>query len=214
VPRNVRSDVVAFIAYLPGRSPRTLRWDPSGHRSDGTPATVLLVHDRIPRPPFRRGAPRFAITSDAHRLRGSRFGGDAARVVNQTGARGHGRTLTCLDSANEPIAALAYHRDDDAPLLVTAIAVLNPEAADASTVALSRAMAGVLLCYLAAAGLVAGLPSRVGFAPNDRALADELGFRAASPPPAFAAAGARYVEWRPPRELSGLLPPRRLLGGG
>lgn len=214
MPRNVRSDVAAFIAYLAGRSPRTFHWDPSGRRSDGTPATVLVLRDRIPRPPFRMGAPRFEITSEAHQLRASRFGNDAARIVNQTGAKGHGRTLTCLGSEKEPIAALAYHRADGAPLLVTAIAVLDPEAADARSAALSRTMAGVLLCYLAAAALAGGLPSRVGFAPNDRTLADELGFRPASPPNAFAAAGGRYLEWRPSRQLSGLLPPGGLLGGG
>jgi len=160
------------------------------------------------------GAPRFEITSEAHRLRGSRFGTDAATVVNRVGAKGHGRTLTCLDPVSEPIAALAYHRIDNAPLLVTAIAVLDHGAADPATVSLSRAMAGVLLCYLAAAAVVGGMPPRLGFAPSDRTLADELGFQPASPPQVFAAAGPRYLEWRPPRELSGLVPPGGLLGPG
>lgn len=213
MPRNVRSDVVTFLAYLSGRSPRALRWDPAGRRSDGSPATVLILRDRIPRPPFRTGAAQFEITSAAHRIRASRFGSEAARTINTTGAKAHGRILTCLD-ANEPIAALAYHRADDAPLLVTAIAVVSSEGGDAAIVALSRAMAGVLLCYLVAAAQVAGLPPRLGFAPSDRALADELGFRAVSPPNAFAAAGARYLEWEPPRHLSRLVPPRGLLGGG
>jgi hypothetical protein len=214
VPRNVRSDVVTFLAYLARRSPRTLRWDPAGRRSDGTPATVLIVRDRIPRPPFRAGAAQFEITSAAHRIRASRFGGEVARVINTTGAKAHGRTLTCIDANAEPIAALAYHRADDSPLLVTAIAVVSSEAGGAAIVPLSRAMAGVLLCYLAAAAQVAGLPPRLGFAPSDRALADELGFRAVRPPRAFAAAGARYLEWEPPDRLSRLVPPRGLLGAG
>jgi hypothetical protein len=205
MPRNVRSDVVTFLAYLAGRSPRVLRWDPAGRRSDGTPATVLIVRDRIPRPPFRRGAAQFEITSAAQRIRASRFGG---------AAKAHGRTLTCLDANDEPIAALAYHRTDDAPLLVTAIAVPSPDDGDAAVVALSRAMAGVLLCYLVAAAQVAGLPPRLGFAPSDTGLADELGFRPVRPPSAFAAVGTRYLEWEPPRQPSGLLPPRGLLGAG
>lgn len=214
MPRNVRSDIVTFLAYLAGKSPHTLRWDPTGPRSDGTPATVLLLRDHIPRPSFRAGAARFEITSTAHRIRAARFGSEAARIINTVGAKAHGRTLTCLDATSEPIAALAYHRADDAPLLVTAIAVVAPEAGDAVTVALTRAMAGVLLCYLAAAAHAAQLPPRLGFAPTDRALANELGFKAASPPSAFAAAGARYLERQPPRQLSGLLPPRGLLGTG
>ncbi len=214
MPRNVRSDVVTLLAYLAGRSPRALRWDPAGRRSDGTPATVLIVRDRIPRPPFRTGAAQFEITSAAHRIRASRFGGGAARIINTTGAKAHGRTLICLDANNEPIAALAYHRADDAPLLVTAIAVVSSDDGDAAVVALSRAMAGVLLCYLVAAAQVAGLPPRLGFAPSDTGLADELGFRPVRPPSAFAAAGARYLEWEPPRQLLGLLPPRGLLGAG
>ena len=75
-------------------------------------------------------------------------------------------------------------------------------------------MAGVLLCYLAAAAHGGGLPLRLGFAPTDRLLANELGFQPTSPPAVFAAAGSRYMEWQPPRQLSALLPPRGLLGGG
>jgi hypothetical protein len=205
---------VTFLAYLAGRAPHTLRWDPAGRRSDGTPATVLILRDRIPRPPFRGGAPQFEVTSAAHRLRASRFGSEAARVINTAGAKGHGRTLTCLAVGGEPIAALAYHREDHAPLLVTAMAVLSADAADPATAALSRAMTGALLCYLAAAAHAGGLPLRLGFAPTDRVLASELGFQPASPPGAFAAAGSRYLEWQPPRQLVGLLPPRGLLGGG
>lgn len=152
------------------------------------------------------------MTSAAHRLRVSRFGGEATRAINRTAAKGHGRTVTCLDRGEEPIAALAYHREDHAPLLVTAIAVLRPEAADAATVALSRAMAAILLCYLAAAAEVAGLPHRIGFAPSDAALASELGFRPAAPPSPFAASAGRYLEWQPPRELPLLMPSRGLLG--
>lgn len=203
MPRNVRSDVVAFLAYLAGRSPRELYWDPAGRRSDGTPATVLVLRDRIPRPPFRRGAPRFEITSEAHRLRASRFGSEAATIVHRVGAKGHGRTLTCLGPTKEPIAALAFHRADDAPLLITAIAVLAPDTGELAPADMSRVMAAVLLCYLAVAGDAAGLSSRLGFAPSDRTLAETLGFRAASPPAAFAAAGGRYLEWRPPGELLG-----------
>src|ERR1035437_738216 len=40
------------------------------------------------------------------------------------------------------------------------------------------------------------------------------GFQPASPPGAFAAAGSRYLEWQPPRQLVGVPPPRRLPGGG
>jgi hypothetical protein len=86
--------------------------------------------------------------------------------------------------ASEPIAALAYHREDNAPLLVTAIAVLIPDRTDPATAALSRAMAGVLLCYLASPAQAGGLPPRLGFAPTDRALATELGFQATNPPSA------------------------------
>ncbi len=75
-------------------------------------------------------------------------------------------------------------------------------------------MAGILLCYLAAAAQACGLPPRLGFAPSDRVLADELGFRSTNPPVAFAAAGGRYLEWRPPRRLTALLPPRGLFGSG
>ncbi len=215
MPRNLRSDAAAFLAYLAGRSPQKLVWDPSGHRSDGTPATVLVLRDRIPRPPFRAGAPTFEITSTAHRLRASRFGGDAARLINTVGVKAHGRTLTCVDvTSKEPIAALSFHRQDDAPLLVTAIAVLAPEASDATSAALSRAMAGILLCYLAAAAQACGLPPRLGFAPSDAVLADELGFRSTNPPGAFAAAGGRYLKWHPPRRLAGLLPPRGLFDSG
>jgi hypothetical protein len=215
MPRNLRSDIATFVAYIAGRSPRELRWDPDGRRTDGTPATVLIVRDRIPRPPFRRGAPTFEITSAAHRVRGSRFGSEAARVINTTGAKGHGRTLTCLDlSAKEPIAAVSFHRQDDAPLLVTAIAVLTPEERDTASAALSPAMAGVLLCYLAAAAVSDGLTPRLGFAPSDRVLADRLDFRPAHPPPAYAAAGGRYLEWQPARSLDRLVPPRGLLGSG
>ena len=212
MPRNLRSDVVAFLAYVAGRSPDTLRWDPAGRRSDGTPATVLILGDRIPRPPFRTGAPRFEITSGAHRIRATRFGSEVAGIINTVGAKAHGPTLTCLNATNEPIAALAYHRQNDAPLLVTAIAVVMP--GDPATAAMSRAMAGVLLCYLAAAAQACGLPPRLGFAPSDGVLANELGFRSANPPSAFAAAGGRYLEWQPPRQLVGPLPPRGLLGTG
>jgi hypothetical protein len=68
--------------------------------------------------------------------------------------------LTCLAVGGEPIAALAYHREDHAPLLVTAIAVLRADAAVPATAALRRAMAGVLPCYLVAAAHAGGLPPR------------------------------------------------------
>ena len=161
MPRNLGSDVVTFLAYLGGRAPHTLRWDTGGRRSDGRPATVLILRDRIPRPPFRAGAPQFVVTSAAHRLRASRFGSETSRAINTVAAKGHGRTLTCLAVGGEPIAALAYHREDHAPLLVTAIAVLPADSADPAIAALSRAMAGVLLCYLAAAAHAGGLPLRL-----------------------------------------------------
>lgn len=173
-----------------------------------------MLRDRIPRPPFRAGVPKFEITSAAHRLRASRFGSDPARVINTVGAKAHGRTLTCLDCAGEPLAAIAYHREYDAPLLVTTIAVVIERNSDPLTAALSRAMAGVLLCYLAAAAQACGAPSRLGFAPSDSALATELGFRPTNPPRAYAAAGARYLEWQPPGTLVGLRPPGGLLGSG
>jgi hypothetical protein len=176
-------------------------WDPDGSRGDGTPATVLELEDSIPRPPFRRiGAIRILVTSKHECLRASRFG-SVATAINKTGARGHGRTLTCL-LAGEPVAAPSYHLDDSAILLVTAIAVLegdtHPEEAE-----LSRALAGVLLCYLAIAAEKRGLPPRLGFAPpsTEPALADRLGFRSTAPPSAYRAAGDRYMQWSPPRVL-------------
>jgi hypothetical protein len=161
----------------------------------------LELEDSIPRPPFRRiGATRILVTSKHERLRANRFGAVAA-TINKTGAQGHGRTLTCL-LAGEPVAALSYHLEDGAILLVTAIAVLEGDAHPEET-ELSRALAGVLLCYLAIAAEQRGLPSRLGFAPPaaETALADRLGFRSTAPPSAYRAAGDRYMQWRPPRTV-------------
>ncbi len=138
------------------------------------------------------------MTSKHERLRASRFG-PAAGAVNKTGAQGHGRTLTSL-LAGEPVAALSYHLEDDAILLVTAIAVLEEDAHPEET-ELSRVLAGVLLCYLAFAAQKRGLPQRLGFAPAsaETALAQRLGFRPTAPPRAYRAAGDRYMQWTPPR---------------
>lgn len=199
MPRNLRSDLFSFLRYLAGRGPRHLYWDPDGARADGTPATVLELEDTIPRPPFRLRSPRrLKITSKHERLDGRRFG--AAGDVNEVGAEGHGRTVTCISAAGEPLAAIAYHLDTDkeAPLLVTAIAVI-----DVGTPAeqeFSRAMAAVLLCYLARAGVERGLPARLGFAPgrDGEAVATHLGFKATAAPSAYRDAGTRYQEWTPP----------------
>jgi hypothetical protein len=198
--RNLRSEIMGFLAYLAGHSPRRVNWHP-GSRSDGTPATVLELEDSIPRPPFRRiGATRILVTSKHERLRASRFGASAA-AINKVGAQGHGRTLTCI-LTGEPVAALSYHLEDGAILLVTTIAVLEDDA-HPEEAQLSRALAGMLLCYLAIAAEKRGLPSRLGFAPPsaETALADRLGFRSAAPPSAYRAAGARYMQWNPPRKL-------------
>ena len=146
------------------------------------------------------GATRILVTSKHERLRASRFGATAA-AINKVGAQGHGRTLTCL-LAGEPVAALTYHLEDGAVLLVTTIAVLEDDAHSKET-KLSRVLAGVLLCYLAIAAEKRGLPSRLGFAPpsTETALADRLSFRSAAPPSAYRAAGARYMQWNPPRKL-------------
>lgn len=202
MPRNLRSDVFAFLRYLAGRGPRQLYWDDHGRRADGTPATVLVLEDKIPRPPFRRAAPlRLAITSKHERLDPRRFG--TAAAVNDVGAKGHGRTLTCLDAGGEPVAAIAYHLDPDrdAPLLVTVIAVVD--IGTAAEQEFSRAMASVLLCYLARAARERGLPARLGFAPSQdgAALAARLAFRPTAPPPAYRDAGARYHEWTPPAPI-------------
>ncbi|HEX8101257.1 MAG TPA: hypothetical protein VF533_01460 [Solirubrobacteraceae bacterium] len=203
MPRNLISELVQFILLFSGRRPRRLEWDPGGARADGTPATVLHLFDQIPRPPFRllTRSP-LKITSKHERLTPSHFG-PAAGAINDVGAKGHGRTITCVDPRSGPIAALAFHLDIDkgAPLLVSAIAVL--ETGDLDIGETSRSLAGVLLCYLADAALERGLPDRLGFAPapDDRELALRLGFRPAGTPAAYADAGDRYLEWRPPRAL-------------
>ena len=199
--RNLRSEIVGLLGYLAGHSPCRMNWNPDGSRADGTPASVLELEDSIPRPPFRRiGATRILVTSKHERLRASRFGAGTA-AINKVGAQGHGRTLTCV-LAGEPVAALSYHLENDAVLLVTAIAVLDDDAHSKET-EFSRVLAGVLLCYLAIAAKKRGLPSRLGFAPpsTETAVADRLGFRSASPPSAYRAAGARYMQWHPPRKL-------------
>lgn len=193
----------SWIPRVPGRafaSAGVLEDD--GSRGDGTPATVLELEDSIPRPPFRRsGATRISVTSKHERLRASRFG-SAAGTINKTGARGHGRTLTCL-LVGEPVAALSYHLEDDAILLVTVIAVLEDNAPSAEA-ELSRVLAGVLLCYLSIAAEKRGLPPRLGFAPPlaETALAQRLGFGSTAPPRAYRAAGDRYMQWTPPRQLA------------
>ena len=140
------------------------------------------------------------VTSKHERLLRQHFG-DAAAHINRVGAKGHGRTLTCHDGKTGPIAALSYHLEDGAPLLVTAIAIL--EAGDHEARETSCALTAVLLGYLARAGLERNLPPRLGFAPKpgDHALAQRLGFRPASPPAAYAPAGARYMEWTAPWPL-------------
>lgn len=203
MPRNLISELLQFIAWLVWRRPDELRWDPEGTRADGTPATVLHLSDRVPRPPFRRPGQRsLRITSQHERLQVSRFG-PAAGAINDAGAKGHGRTLTCVDPRSGPVAALAYHLDGDstAPLLVTAIAVLDTGNTGADET--SRSLAGVLLVYLADAAVERNLPPRLGFAPpaDERRLATRLGFRPAGAPTAYAAAGSRYLEWRPPKPL-------------
>lgn len=197
--RNLRSDLFAFLRYLAGRGPRRLYWDPDGTRADGSPAAVLELEDTIPRPPFRLRSPlRLTITSKHERLDARRFG--ATSEINEVGAKGHGRTLTCLSSSGEPLAAVAYHLDEDAdaPLLVTAIAVIDVGIANEQE--FSRAMAAVLLCYLARAGAERGLPARLGFAPgrNGQALAARLGFKPARAPSPYRDAATRYQEWTPP----------------
>ena len=203
--RNLISDIASFLRFAAGSSPRRLQWDPDGARSDGEPATVLVVDDTIPRPPFRSGAARrLAVSSAAHRLSPSRFGVDAG-AINRVGAKGHGRTLTCL-AGHEPISALSFHLDQDpsAVLLVTDIAVLSANHPSAE-VQLSQAMAGALLCYLSAAAMLLPRDARLGYAPNDARLATALGFRRCAPPPAYAAAGSRYMEWRPAATVERLI---------
>jgi len=201
LPRNLLSELFLFLLYLAGRRPKLLVWDADGKQSDGTPATVLDLFDVLPRPPYRlvAGTP-LAVTSKHERLLREHFG-DAAADINRVGAKGHGRTLTCHDGRTGPIAALSYHLEDGAPLLVTAIAIF--EAGDHDARETSCSLAAVLLCYLARAGVERNLPPRLGFAPKpgDSALAQRLGFRPAAPPAAYAPAGARYMEWTAPRPL-------------
>jgi hypothetical protein len=204
MPRNLRSELFLFLGYLAGRRPRRLRWV-EGQGSDGPPTTRLELRDVLPRPPYRRGSStRLTITSEHERLIGHDFGSVASKI-NKVGAKGHGRTLTCLGRAGAPLAALSYHLDPQgAVLLVTAIAVLENPASPPDG-ELSRALAGVLLCYLALAAQDRNLPARLGFAPStdDRDLALRLGFRSSGGPATYSAAGNRYMEWRPPRPISG-----------
>jgi len=111
-----------------------------------------------------------------------------------------GATRILVTSKHERLRARRF--EDGAILLVTAIAVLEDDA-DPAEAELSRALAGVLLCYLAIAAEKRGLPPRLGFAPPsaEPALADRLGFRATAPPSAYRAAGDRYMQWSPPRVL-------------
>ncbi len=79
--RNLRSEIMGFLAYLAGHSPRRVDWNP-GSRSDGTPATVLELEDTIPRPPFRRiGATQILVTSKHERLRASAYRAAGARYM-------------------------------------------------------------------------------------------------------------------------------------
>ena len=200
--RNLVSEIASFLRFAAGSSPRLLEWDHDGARSDGEEATVLLLEDTIPRPPIRPRAPRrLAVSSAAHRLSSSRFGEDAG-AINRVGAKGHRRTMTCL-AGQEPVSALSFHLDEDssAVLLVTDIAVLSMDHPSAE-VQLSRAMAGVLLCYLSAAAMLLPRDARLGYAPNDARLATGLGFRRCAPP---AAAGSRYMEWRPAATVERLI---------
>lgn len=204
--RNLASEIASFLRFATGSSPQRLEWDPNGVRSNGEHATVLIVEDSIPRPPFRPRAPRrLAVSSASHRLSSSRFGAEDAGAINRVGAKGHRRTLTCLAGV-EPISALSFHLDEDsaAVLLVTNIAVLSTNHPSA-TVQLSRAMAGVLLCYLSAAAMLLPRDSRLGYAPSDPRLATALGFNRCAPSAAYAAAGSRYMEWRPPATVTRLI---------
>lgn len=193
---------MVFVRFLLGRSPARLEWV-AGRRNDGRPAAVLRLEDAIRGFPFRAQTQRrFVVTARHERLLVSRFG-DPARRINDIGAKGHGRTLTCLDRHGQPLAALSYHLHDEATvLLVTAIAVVEPSG-PADQEELSGALAGVLLCYLALAAGKRGLPQRLGFAPprEARALALLLGFRPTRAPAPYAAAGSRYMEWIPARPL-------------
>ena len=198
--RKVRSELVVAWRYLAGRWPRTLEWDPQGRRSDGRRTTTLVLHDELPRPPFRRPGSRLTVTSAAQRLLARDFGGGAAHEINNVGAKGHGRTLTCLDEAGEPLAAIAYHlpHATDTPLLVTVIAILGSDALAERSVA----CAGILLCYLARAAdhQHEDRPARLGTAPPPAgvALAKRLGFAPAGAPSEYATQRARYMEWRAP----------------
>lgn len=119
------------------------------------------------------------------------------------GAQGHGRTLTCLDRAGQPAAAISFHleRGDDV-LLVTALAVLTDGVTEAER-AMSEVLAGVLLCYLARAAVARGLPARLGFdlKPEQLPLAQRLGAQAAAPPAAYQSIGDRYRTWTPPLRI-------------
>jgi hypothetical protein len=128
-----------------------------------------------------------------------------AGAINRVGAKGHGRTLTCL-AGNEPISALSFHLDQvpSSVLLVTDIAVLSANYRSVED-QLSQAMAGVLLCYLSAAAMLLPRESRLGYAPTDTRLATALGFRGCAPPAAYAAAGSRYMEWRPAATVERLI---------
>jgi hypothetical protein len=190
---------MSFLRYLVGKGPRRLRWDPNGTRSDGSPATVLHLADEFPGPPFRHGFRNHSVTSKHERLDPTQFG-PVAGYINHNGAKGHGRTLVCLDRDRQPIAALSYHLDAAEVLLVTAIAVLE-EPSTPREREMSIALAGVLLCYLSRAAEERKLPARLGFAPKPegRALAMRLGFTSARPPAAYADAGKSYMIWTPPR---------------
>lgn len=209
-PREFREDVVRVarsrdpettieqVAKDFGIHPNTLvTWL---RKSDGRRATTLVLRDELPRPPFRVPSTRLTITSDPQRLLARDFGSDVAEEINTTGAKGHGRTLTCLSDRGEPLAAISYHlpRGTDTPLLVTVIAVLDDRTARNHSIA----CAGILLCYLAHAAEHQhnDRPARLGMAPppTSKAFATKLGFAPAGAPSEYATQRVRYMEWRAP----------------
>jgi hypothetical protein len=198
VPRNVRSDLALLVRFWRTHSGTTIRWS-AGTRADGTPATVLELHDTLPRPPFRQPGHHLTITSRPQRLNGAFFETEATKKINDVAAKGHGRTLTCLDKHGDPLAAIAYHLHGDptAPLLITGIAILKPNAVSARLRSHSEAAAGILLTYLARAAMTRGAPARLGLGSGQTTLTALLGFAPSAPPSAYSSA-TQYLEWRPP----------------
>jgi hypothetical protein len=195
MPRNVRSEIVAFWRRFV--IPRGLA---GAVRVGGrTGETTIEIDDVMPRLPFLGREAGWRVSTKSGFLRADHFPVKTARQgIHFNDGKDRGRTLYCTHvpprrERREPayrgqiVVGLSWHIDEaaDAPIIVTNLAIRGDREAHTD---LSRAAAGWLMAYLLEVARQVGRPAEIGVEINTQPNAEDfiaIGFRAAATPSAY-----------------------------